>query len=251
MAGVIAPGYTPPLGTNGPGKVNRDPRTGQLYNPDGTPFAGTGTPASGNVLGPAESGVAGGGPGSNYNVGPQGQTQYTVTPNNNAFEAEQAKLASERQAAAASASLQERAKLNSESEQRRIAEISQMGASATPHVSTGTAQPFDEVGARNAAFARAKDQAGNVALSSLRALQDVVDSRGTNGSTIEKNNTGQVLAGASGALGGFTREQLIQDLARAAQIGDRNYNGGVTQRGQDMAAQQSLFALINSAGSVY
>lgn len=217
-----------------------------------TPATNTGTAASSNVLNPATQAVQGGGPGSNLNVGPNGQTQYTVTPNTQSYDAEQAKLASERQSAASSANLQERARLNSQAEQQRLSEISQLSQTASaPHVSTGSGQSFDETGARNAAFARAKDTAGQTALASLKALQDVVDSRGTNGSSIERDATGRTLAGAAGALGGFTRDQLMADLARVSSLADRNYQGDITQRGQDLASRQSLYALLNSAGSVY
>lgn len=204
-----------------------------------------------------------GGAGSVANVGPNGSTSYSVTPNTQAFDAEQAKLASDRAAAAATQQqqltqtgasnlLNQRASLNAEAESRRMAELSTMSGTTgtSPHVGTA-GQPFDEVGARNAAFAAAKDQAGQVALSSVKALQDVMDARGINGSSIEANNEGQILGGAAGSLGGFTREQLMQDLSRAAQVSDRNYQGNVTQRGQDMAQLPSLLGLITAAGSVY
>lgn len=246
--------------------------------PDGFPLSqaeilanlnhpGTGVPASGNVLAPASGAVASGGPGSVYSVGPNGQTSYNVTPNTQAYDANQAALNRTQQTSLANLSgtqasdlskqsatqaqtlLNQRASLNAEEESRRISEISSLtGASgSTPHVSA-SAVPFDETGARNAAFARAKDTAGQTALSSLKALQDVVDTRGLDGSSIEAAGTGQVMAGAAGALGGFTREQLIQDLNRAASLSDRNYQGDITQRGQDMQMIPSLLSLITTSG---
>lgn len=211
---------------------------------------GTGVPASPNVLGPASGSVSGGGPGSVYNVGPQGQTSYSVTPNTQSYDAEQARLASQREQSNALGLLDERARLNTQSTQQRLAALSSLSGSAPAHVSSGSV-PFDEEGARNVAFARAKDTAGQTALSSLKALQDVVDSRGLNGSTIESGDTARILGQAGGSIGSATRDQLLADLTRASQISDRNYQGDISQRGQDIAAQQSLYALLNSAGTVY
>ncbi len=249
MGGVLVPGSQPasPFMWNGRDYGSAAAMAAAQQGANPVPGPGSAIPA-----------VQQGGAGSVANVGPNGSTSYSVTPNTQAYDAEQARLAAEREASAATASrngasamLNQRAQLNSEAEVRRMAELSSMsGTSTSPHVGTG-GQPFDEVGARNAAFAAAKDQAGQVALSSVKALQDVMDARGINGSSIEANREGNIMGGAAGALGGFTREQLMQDLSRAAQVSDRNYQGNIVQRGQDMAQLPSLLGLITAAGSVY
>lgn len=112
---------------------------------------------------------------------------------------------------------------------------------------------FDQLGsneaaARAAAFARAKEQAGANALAGLKAVQNVAADRGMMGSSWSGALEGQAMGGGLGQLQDFTREQLIQDLNRNAQVSDTQYAGNITQRGQDLARQQALFALLNVGG---
>ena len=123
---------------------------------------------------------------------------------------------------------------------------SQGGAGAT--VQYGQGGP-DETAARNAAFARAKEQAGSTARSALMSLQNTVDDRGMTGSSVEAGLTGGAIGGAANQVGDFTREQLMQDLARSKQVADTVYQGRITQRGQDMNKNQALLGLM--AGAAY
>jgi len=110
----------------------------------------------------------------------------------------------------------------------------------------------NEQAARAAAFARAKDQAGQTARSSLTALEGLMANRGQAGSGLEGALSSDIISGGAGRVNEFTREQLMQDLNRAAEVSNRNYAGAITQRGQDISSRnQSLSALLQLINSIY
>lgn len=109
----------------------------------------------------------------------------------------------------------------------------------------------NEAAARAAAFARAKEQAGSTARAGLDSLYDVMASTGRSGSAVEAGAAGQVAAGTAGDLNDFTREQYIQDLDRSREVSDRNYQGDLTKRGQNMGWLQSLLGLLGSRKNLY
>lgn len=172
---------------------------------------------------------------------------------------EQQAVIEQRMAAAADAArrgqMELAAKLQADAEARRLGMLSTLkttaGGIAPPAVTHAGIGPTDEVAARGAAFARAKEQAGRTALSSLKALQDVVESQGLMGSSIEAARAGEIVGGARADVGDFTTEQLISDLNRAAEISDLSYQGGITQRGQDISLLPSLLGLITAGGGLY
>lgn len=137
--------------------------------------------------------------------------------------------------------------LQSQAEARRIGQIPGLLSQITG-IGDGTPSggqiPFDEPGARAAAFARAKDQAGAISRSALDALREAMAGRGLAGSGIEAEQTGNLLSSGAGMLSDFTREQLIQDLTRSGQISDRNFQGQLTRRGQNLSLFPSLQGLI-------
>ena len=141
------------------------------------------------------------------------------------------------------------AKLQADAEARRLGYLSTV-TGQHPQVAGGNIAA-DETAARAAAFARAKEQAGNTANASLKALGDVMAGRGMTGSSVEGSAIADIVGGAQGGVNEFTREQLIQDLNRAAGISDRNYQGAVTQRGQDLSMVPSLMGLITASGGLY
>ncbi len=112
----------------------------------------------------------------------------------------------------------------------------------------GSAMEQAENAARAAAFGRAKDQAGQVARSGVDATSNEMALRGLAGSGIEGSALGSVIGGSAGQLGDFTREQLIQDLDRARQVADMQYQGNITQRGQNMGLSPAILGLIGSRG---
>lgn len=111
-------------------------------------------------------------------------------------------------------------------------------------------QGGDETAARNAAFARAKEQAGQTGRSAMMALQSNMADRGMTGSSVEAGLMGGAIGDAANSVGDFTREQLMQDLARQRHISDTVYQGNITQRGQDMSKNQMLLGLL-TGGSLY
>lgn len=143
------------------------------------------------------------------------------------------------------------AELQEAAETRRLGYLPQIIGQLPAPVSFGQGFGADETAARGAAFARAKEQAGNTALSALRALQDFAAERGQTGSSMERQMIGDVVGGAAGDVNEFTREQLIQDLNRAADIADLQYQGGIAQRGQNLSMLPSLLGLIGSRGLLY
>lgn len=146
--------------------------------------------------------------------------------------------------------LQERSRLAEEAFRNRFGMLS--GAQAgIPQVQHGAGPQGNEVAARNAAFAQARDLSGNTANAALRSLQGLMEDRGLTGSTIEAAQSGQILGNAGAGVQDFINKQLMSDLNRSADIADMEYQGGITQRGQDMAAKQALLSLINAFGSVY
>ena len=108
----------------------------------------------------------------------------------------------------------------------------------------------NEQAVRGAAFARAKEFAGQNALAALKSIQGLTADRGLMGSTYEGNLLGDVVGGAVGQLGDYGREQYIQDVNRAGDIADMQYQGNITQRGQDIARQQAILSLLNM-GAIY
>lgn len=142
--------------------------------------------------------------------------------------------------------LRDRAALNDATFTKRLGQLSTSGASASRV--EGSPIAGNEAAARSAAFARAKDRAGQTALASLTALQNVMGQRGMLGSSEEARLTQGGLQGGADVLNEFTRDELMSDLDRAAELSDRTYAGDITQRGQDLSARQSLLALMTSAG---
>lgn len=144
-----------------------------------------------------------------------------------------------------------REEANTAAQRRNIAALQGLqSASGLPPRGASSQIPFNEEAARNAAFARAKDRAGQTARASLNALRETLGP-GALGGAREAQRTAEVLGGAAGDLGEFEREQLLQDLERAGQISNRERAAGLTERGQDIEAQRALFNLFNLAGSIY
>jgi hypothetical protein len=148
--------------------------------------------------------------------------------------------------------MQLQSKLMAEAEQRRLGLIPSLmnRVNAQPTISRG-GPAADEGAARAAAFARAKEQAGSTALASLRSLQGVLENSGRMGGSLEASMTADVIGGAGNQVNEFTRDQLMLDLDRAADISDANYAGAITQRGQNAAMLPSLASLISASGGLY
>lgn len=93
--------------------------------------------------------------------------------------------------------------------------------------------------ARSAAFARAKDNAANTADASMKALTEELGRRGMQGGGYEAGQIGNTLAREADQIGEAGREQAIQDANFATHAADENFQGAITQRGQDISAAQA------------
>jgi hypothetical protein len=143
------------------------------------------------------------------------------------------------------------AELQKEAEARRLGYLSTITGQQSPAVADQVGPASNEVAARAAAFARAKEQAGQTALASVNAIKDVMGERGLMGSSVEGNAVAGAVGGGTGAINNFTRDQLMTDLNRAADIADKNQQNRITQRGQDLSLIPSLMGLITSGRGAY
>ena len=109
---------------------------------------------------------------------------------------------------------------------------------------TGGASFEQEQAARDSAFARAKEKAGQTARASMSSLQDVAAERGLMGSSVEAAQSGALVGGAAGDIGEFLREQAIQEAGAATGRADLEYKGNLQQRQQDMSQKQALLSLL-------
>lgn len=91
-----------------------------------------------------------------------------------------------------------------------------------------------EDAARQASFARAKDQAGLIARSAMTGLNNAMGARGLAGSRYASGNMAGVVNQGANQLGEINREQAIQDLDVARKRASELYQGGISQRGQDV-----------------
>jgi hypothetical protein len=159
--------------------------------------------------------------------------------------------AAEASAANLSETDKRRAALQADAEQRRLGYIKTLTGQAPAAIGPQGGPAFDENAARAAAFGRAKEQAGQTALASLKALNDVMAEQGLTGSSQESQGVASIVGGGTGAVNNFTRTQLIADLNRAAQIADQNQQNAITQRGQNMSQIPSLVSLLSATGGAY
>lgn len=161
------------------------------------------------------------------------------------------------QASLAKDDLAYRDSLNRQAEDRRLAQIQSLMGNGGPatgssgsSVGGGSGQAkvaAAEEAARNAAFARAKEQSAAVARSSLAGLRSNLASRGISGGGYADMRTAEALAPAADRLQDFTREQLIQDLGRAEEVSDRDVAADLTRRGQDISRNNALLGLLQAS----
>ena len=173
----------------------------------------------------------------------------TIESGQQRAQTEAQRLMQQAEAASKAGQMELAARLQQQAEQRRLGYLSTIKGSE-PVVEHWSMDAGAEGAARTAAFARAKEQAGQTAVASLSALRDVIENRGLMGSSVEAAGTGAAIGGAGEAVNGYTREQLQQDLARAAQLSDIQYKGGIQQRGQNLSMIPSLMGLITASGGM-
>lgn len=139
-----------------------------------------------------------------------------------------------------------RRKWQQEDREKLLSYFGQSGQGLPPSVTHPGLDTGREADARAAAFARAKDQAGRVARSSLTSIAEEMAGRGISGSGIEALRAAGGIGEAAEPMQELTRTQAMGEAQRAADISDLGYQGGITQRGQDLANRQSYLALLRS-----
>jgi len=108
----------------------------------------------------------------------------------------------------------------------------------------------EDRGVSDAAFGRAKDKAGLLALRRMADSRTHFAQRGISGGGGDARAIDAVLGDASSGLQDFALGQAQTESALARQATDRNYAGAVQQRGQDMSLTPTLLSLLR-AGRAY
>jgi hypothetical protein len=101
---------------------------------------------------------------------------------------------------------------------------------------SGATQQQEEA-SRAATFARTKDNAANTARASLTALTGELQARGMGGAGYEGGQIGSTLAREANTIGEGDRQQAEEELRRAAEVANMQYQGGIAQRGQNLSTQ--------------
>lgn len=230
------------------------------------PRAGTGRMIA-DPIGSA-SGVAGGRT-AGGSVATQANTNYNYDPyqvtgtgysqagdtgliTQNAYESQQQSTLDAQQQAARDAlqqqyALEQMNKKNAFDVDRRrsmLQEFSSIGGTPLPTVQYDTA---GQQAADNAAFARAKEMAGQNAQAAVQALKGAMDSRGMTGSTVEGQALSGVVGGAGQDISQFLTNQAMQTAEGNRRRAETQYQGNITQRGQDLDAQRAIYNLMMSA----
>jgi hypothetical protein len=109
----------------------------------------------------------------------------------------------------------------------------------------------DRTAAEAATFGRAKDRVGRATQGLLKSVRNQFSSRGLSGSSLEGDQIGGALMAGHGQLGDTIRDQAIEGLNRSYDVLDKNYQGNIAQRGQDLSQEaqrrESILALVRLA----
>jgi hypothetical protein len=202
----------------------RAQQTKQPYDAS-APSAGAASTAARNVN-----------PNLDFNVSPTGATSLSnQTAQMKALAEFQSRLQANTDATKRSQQLSDRNSL--------FAQINRPAAPSAATITHGSVNG-NEGDARAAAFSRAKDQAGRIARSSLTAIAEQMADRGVTGGGMQALREAGAISGAGAELQDLTRDQMIADVNREADIADMDYQGKITQRGQDLANRQSYMSLL-------
>lgn len=108
-----------------------------------------------------------------------------------------------------------------------------------------------EDNARNAAFAHAKDQAGDIGRSALTSLQNNLGARGLGGSGLATSEAGKVINQGATQLGETSRGQAVDAAGNARARASEQFQGNLVRRGQDNSMKAALAGLIGAGGKAY
>lgn len=86
---------------------------------------------------------------------------------------------------------------------------------------------------------RTKDTVGKESAGAMRGLREQLGARGMLGSGLESRGTEQIAEAGLGQQGEVARQQQIDNSNRAQKTAETNYQGAITQRGQDISAAEA------------
>ncbi len=116
-------------------------------------------------------------------------------------------------------------------------------ASGVAGADVPTLQPVDTTAAQDAAFAHAKDQVGLETSGALTGLRSALGGRGMLGSGLEERGTAAVANRGQGELGDTSRQAAITAADLANKNATTNFEGGITERGQTLSAEEAANTL--------
>lgn len=141
--------------------------------------------------------------------------------------------------------MNQQAAIQAAAEQRRLASIQGLfssGQASSPAVSGSG--PNDASAAQAAAFSKAKSQTGETLRAALDSLRSAYAGTGNVGGY--EQGVARMMAGGVNQIGDVTNDQLMAEFNRAGQVADRNYQGAITQRGQNMSQVPALMGLMTA-----
>lgn len=103
----------------------------------------------------------------------------------------------------------------------------------------GAIGPIDNSAANAAAFSRAKDTVGRTGRASIDALRGELGATGQLGGGAEVAGVRDAILSGQGQLSDVARSQAINDSGQALDIAKTNQSAAITQRGQDISAQEA------------
>jgi hypothetical protein len=116
------------------------------------------------------------------------------------------------------------------------------GTGGGPVTSGGGVAPIqmpDMTSSNNAIFAQAKDKVGKLSRSSLDSLAGELGSQGMLGSGAQVQATRDIVANNAGEMGQVERDLATKNADTALDVAKTNYQGSLTQRGQDIQSQEA------------
>lgn len=126
------------------------------------------------------------------------------------------------------------------------------GGGPAPPQSGGQPPPAKEspamaaLRAKDAAFARAKDQIGQTMRTSLTALRENLSGRGGLGGGQETGGMAALIGEGANTLSDVVTNQAAYDVGTQNQAANQRYAGALTKRGQDLGVTQSILSLLGS-----
>lgn len=108
------------------------------------------------------------------------------------------------------------------------------GGASTAHLA-----PVDTSAAEVASFGKAKDQVGLESTGALAGLRSALGGRNLLGGGLEARATTQAATSAAGQLGDVSRQQAVTRADEAQKNATTNFQGDITQRGQDFQKEEA------------